>query len=74
MKDNMAIKTVSVYECDICSSEYKPAAVSERTPDIVSTIRIDGWYKPESQAVIKCICNTCSFEILKTIRKLENSK
>lgn len=65
----MAIKKIAIYFCDICGKEYNPrdTMVNEYSGDVVSSIRIDGYYKPEDQANIKCICKQCSSAILDAV-------
>lgn len=65
----MPIKKILVYICDICNKEYNPedTKVSEYSGDIVSSMRIDGYYKPEEQANVNYICKHCSSAIVNVI-------
>jgi len=68
-RNDLLIKSV------ICGNEYDPGEVipGEYTGDVISHIRMDGWYKPEAQANIKHICKQCSNKIVDTIVKLRNN-
>lgn len=70
----MPIKQIQVYECDICYKEYNPkdTQVHEYSGEFVTGIRIDGWYKPEKQAVNKYICKSCSSRLLSVIREIKS--
>ena len=71
----MAAITIKKYECDLCGEEYNPdtVAVSEYSPERLTAMRIDGWYKPEKQAIIRCICGECQAKILKVVREIKKS-
>lgn len=62
----MPTKTLVIFICDICNKEYNPTdtRVSEYSGDVVSSVRIEGYYKPEDQANMKYICKRCSSAIL----------
>ena len=65
----MPIKKISIFICDICNKEYNPedTRVSEYSGDVVSSMRIDGYYKPEDQANINYICKHCSSAIIDVV-------
>ena len=68
----MAIKKITIYECDLCGSEYDPQSVqpTEFGSEIVSYMRIDGYYKPEEQCKVADICKDCSDKIISLITDL----
>jgi len=71
----MPVKTIQVFSCDICSSDYNPkeVEVSEYTREVVEAIRIIGYYKPIDQSTSKYICRKCSNTILDTISNLKHN-
>lgn len=70
----MPVKKITIYECDLCGSEYDPQSVqpTEYTEDVVSQMRIIGYYKPQEQCKIDCICKACSNKIISLIDKLKS--
>lgn len=71
----MPVYTVNKYICDLCSKEYNPETteVSEYSGERLTAMRIDGYYKPVSQAIIKCICLDCQSKILKVVNQIKES-
>lgn len=65
-------KQLTVHSCDICDNVFESKDVGEYTSEKVSFMRVDGYYKPKTQAEINDICWNCSGEILKVFTKLKN--